>query len=696
MQRYFGGESDLSPEQKELDEAWRKKPTPRNFQFLPYFDNGPEQKLIPILWTWLADQSTSAESLVAADGLLAEKSIGQGGGNSVDLVESHLIRLLAAPDLEHVHEARAKTILDLHRASRDTYFTKDVRASFWIRSRASELTQKRMVFVDRLLATDNVSGAGSTQDQIKTKYSDLKKPADTISGAYRLRDEMLHQIPRIAETLLSDIDAFADEERDGDSAKLVHRTTDALQCLRASLKLDDAGEEPTRRENIIEIERRVKTAKDLFAKLQERLSNRADKLRNAGSIDEINLRRAAALLSGSAVNDAARRDVIRKRMVDIVKKLPDYFADRIDADAMDVADQAGAENQQNDTGDHPGLRSGGGQHPWVHWIERTRGSECDSPQAATSTSESLVQQGEQIRQWLIELKEADYQTVRETPSKRSGKGDRLAAVRSEVERLDTRLRSKSCLMSGRDEKIEIAMSDRFALDAQLFMMVHARRCFQEFWCEAREGEPVFFASAARRLLEPAIFDEMGKERILDGEDLKGLLIESKDATDDQQTLLASPIRAFSGATVNRFAGKPIACELPAPKALPAGDASVTGGTKSLRVNLQRLRDESSGISIDVPRDLSDSENVLTLKTFFRGLRREKEIRFDEPPPAKTVVFELPRYDAPAVMVETENKEFEHTILILDCSKTMDKGGADDTNGRGPDGPDTICSNDSRR
>ena len=123
--------------------------------------------------------------------------LGENRDSPAELLETHLIRLLDAPDLDHVPGARANEIVRLHLASRNALLTTDIRASFWIRGRLSGLNKQRMSLVDSMLGSRGGSSLDGTTsravNELVEEYQRLADDAEVISRGYQVRDQMLHR-----------------------------------------------------------------------------------------------------------------------------------------------------------------------------------------------------------------------------------------------------------------------------------------------------------------------------------------------------------------------------------------------------------------------------------------------------------------------------------------------------------------------
>ena len=203
-------------------------------------DEDREVKLTSALWQWLlSDKQYPDASVGIADALLVQNHVGHHSEAPVRFLESHLIRLLSAPDLGHVGLADSDRVLRLHNQSRQVAFPSDVRASFWMRHRTAGFDSDRMILIDRILGQRSTTGMEDSLAGIEKAAEKLILRASEISDAYLLRDQLLHEIPRISETLLGDDTGFADNgER---IAGLLRAATEATRQLEQQLRLSEVA-----------------------------------------------------------------------------------------------------------------------------------------------------------------------------------------------------------------------------------------------------------------------------------------------------------------------------------------------------------------------------------------------------------------------------------------------------------------------
>ncbi len=677
---YFHGPYEPPAVEQEFVDAWVKKPV-ADAMIPPELQNDTEIKLTRMLWPWLVgEKKFDQETLKIANGLLETGGVGANSRLPARLLETHLIRLFSAPDLNRMSDDRINAIIGAHRASRAALLQPDLRALFWLRGRALKLDEQRLEWGDQLFADAGPSDTVERLTQLSKEYETLGASGKMISDAYRLRDQMLHEIPRIAETLLADSGAFENEELGGATAQLIQKGTVRLGCLTESLRLTDAGDEPLAQMD--KLARQFDDAQQVMDELQSRLNSRAQQVVNRKAADGRGLRQAVAMLNGSGVNGADARKKIHVRLIELLPKLTaEALASKDGMDALSTDNLAVETSQQADVAVRSALI--GGLHAWTYWLEQTKQFSCAADQPASDLP--LTKQGGTLRQTLGSLLADEFAQARLEPAKHTVAGKPLATVRQEVADLDNRLRSQTFLLSGRRDEIAKALNDRFALDLRLFALDHAERTMREFWCEARAGESPYFAQATDQLLsinpaESPLGPLEGQSK-LDGVDLSARLASYKKASNDPATLSAIPGEKWDNpSTLESVQGKQVDFYVQHPDGLPVG--SVTLATEKTVGSTRQTVLVSTGASptdsvpfasIKVPSDLTDADRMFAVNSFFRGLRRRGGLSIRPLGDPSSVVFELAEYTAPTAVVRRDAREPERIVLVLDCSDSMNAG-----------------------
>ncbi|TWT82346.1 von Willebrand factor type A domain protein [Planctomycetes bacterium CA13] len=654
----------------ELAAAWAKDPTPETNELGPELG---EEQVTRMLWTWLIDKQFEPGSLAAAASLLDRVMVNPN--QPARFVETHLIRLLTAPDISNIRGDRAVAILQSHRASREAAFTKDLRASFWTRNAMSNLDRQRMMFCDAALAHAESGGAETKLSVLSMDdYPELRDRGQKISDAYRLRDQMFHDIPRMAETLLADVGAFEDKEKGGNSAALILAATDAVRCLAARLRLVDAEDNVGFISNspINEISRAKADAEAAMQRLNLRLSERVDVVSGTKASDESGLRQAVSLLQGSGVSIAAQRRRIHQRLVELIGQ------DQADLTISQNATGGSVPSEPDDQWIENLNRSIRiqDQHPWVYWLTQTKELTC-APSGTVALadgeqpplSESFDSQGTTLRKSIVDLVARDFGDVTLQPDKLSKQGVRLSLVRNDVEELETNLRCQTVMLSHRPKAMEDAVEQRFSLDMQLFVMEQAARTLREFWCEARANEQPFFAQASERLLRVQSFKPFSTK--LEKVDLLAQLTESKSAVKDLSTLTARPAQQTEQRPLlQQVAGRSVAFQLARPQVLPSGQVSVWTDQDSKLLSLNDSIDKPLNTPFMIAKELSTLDNTFPVQSFFRGLRRRGGLTVRIPRNPRTVLFQLPNYGPPLAIVQADEKHAEKIVLVFDCSGSM--------------------------
>ncbi|MEL6107064.1 MAG: caspase family protein [Planctomycetota bacterium] len=682
LRDYFDSPDEYSPELKETIQAWREKPEIAAVQ-VPV----TESQATRFLTAWLEDQRFAPESVALATQLLEDKRLvtaEQGAG----LIESHLLRLLSAKDLAHLDGGVIATILQSNALSRQAVCAPDLRASFWIRDRLTQVNAARLSDVDRMLSRDASQqsvGKDEWENRTRDRLEALIDSADKISAAYRLRDEMLHGIPRIAETLMNDLAAFRERETEFDdrSPLVLAEAIESLSQLNEQLQLPEPGDV----EPIEASQRRLlessQTALAAFRKLRKRMSQRYEDVSREDAEDARSLRRNLALLVGSGTDDAQQRQWVHNRYCDLLDR-PDY-SDDFDPQKLTSQRPVAAEIDLS-------MTTIDGRHVWDHWLSATAGlspdlvgavtpaEQTDDRQERSSSSQMLAEAGNDLRRHAQSLAEGRLpkgvlvHEVMDEPIAESKSGAAVTEIRRRLAQWDTFLRSRTMLFSNSPKQLTPIGQGRFALDRQLFFYDHAARTMEEFWGRARprDNTPFILASAQRLLATKKgnpFFSKLPAN--VDGLDLSKSYLDASQSISLSSTLLPQPQQALREGTLGQFvAGKKIEFTATRPGIVPSGLASVWSDDESVVVPLGAKTENEVRLSLTVPKTL-DNVDAFRPNLFFRGLRREGSLRITKVGEAEKSVFRLPSYGTPEVNVVRENKEPERVLLVLDCSKSME-------------------------
>lgn len=699
LRDYFRGAGhelvDLNEDERaafrEMVGNWRKKPDVAAAVQVPM----NEAQAIRFLLSWIEEKKYDADSLGLASELLERANL-VTGTQPAALIESQLTRLCSAPDLAHLEPQTVATLFDSQNVSRQTLCSDDLRASFWIRKRFHDLQQQRLACVDRMLSRNGgEQGIGRSRwREVGGGFESLAQSASEISQAYKLRDQMLHSIPRIAETLMSDMEAFDYQEQfpDSQTRAIVGRAIDSLGALVSSLQLpqDDDNQPIAAREPQIQAAR-LQTQK-AFDALTDRIIDRLNLATKEKAGDAKGLRQNFALLAGSGTDRAELRQRVHTRLCDLI-------ADVSAGVGTVKSNQPGREATETATATLD-LMAIGRKHVWDHWLSVTGDpalldatpppTDGDAP--APNLVELFQATGVNFRKQVAQLaggrlgERTMADDVIQDPVQRSEEKASLETTRRKIEGWDTYLRARTILFTYAPPEVEKIGKGRFAIDQQLFLFDHASRTMDEFWCGAREGDQPFFVDAANRLLQSRnqnpLFPTIKLN--LDGVDLSARLASSAAAAVAKQSLQPQPAEDFRVGTLLKFVlGKEVRFVLDRPASIPVGYASIWSrlGDQSKTVLLEPPAGASSepsgaaaiAVPMSVPADTAADEAAIVTGVFFRGMRRTGRIAFKTLTGGTRMVFRLPNYAEPAARVVRRQKEPERLLLVMDCSRSMGIG-----------------------
>ncbi|MEO1618127.1 MAG: vWA domain-containing protein [Planctomycetota bacterium] len=683
IQDYFFKPPERTPEFQEMVTAWEAKPEIAAVQ-LPL----TEATTTRFLWPWLTESGLKRDQLALAAELLQEKSL-VTRDKPAQLLESFWIRFFSAPDLGHANPRVFQTILESQTLSRKAVCAGDLRALFWIRDRLQVLDQSRGECVDRMLSKDAdevAAGEDRWARRVRPELVALAERARRISDAYQLRDEMLHAIPRIAETLLFDVAAFKSYEQipDTRSQRLVLAATQQLAHLIVALRLpsrDDPRPMEDLEESVFEMETNARQA---FDALTRRLTDRQGEAIGSKAEDARGLRQTYALLVGSGTEDHQDRKRVHNKLVEILRQA---------APATGTVQATSAGGNEQALADALNWSTIEGQPVWDAWLNLTRSAERGfRPSTDISIEDAFTAKppnelvasfenaGSRLRAIAKDLQSGKLTEkfsateLLQTSIAEATDGAELEAIRRELAVWDSQVRARTFLFSFAPVPTRRIGEGRFAIDQQLFLYDHADRSMNEFWCQPRSGDPLYFSNAAGRYLatrhQNTLFSRLPP--VLGGRDLNKRLADLTELAMQPTTLAPRPTEQNRSGTLLKFvAGKQVDFDVLQPNQVPTGYASFWGrygdDRQAIRVGGQ---DADEVVALRVPKTMPTEANAIVAGLFFRGLRRSGEISLNRLEGGKKTVFRLPRYDAPSVRVERDQTEPERLLIVMDCSKSM--------------------------
>ena len=654
LSEYFHGPMTLSASQSEFLESLSAKPLGE------VKDPGEltQTQLAPILWRWLKDDRQKNgkfdnEKIQHAGVLL--NGVKRELRNNSSLLETHLIRLITSDS--KWGEQYASRIVETHQLSRESLLLPDIRASFWVRHDLAKVDLNRMFYVD-LLFGDNVDSTSKIDADrmahFSTRYGELQTTGHAISNAYQLRDEMLHYVPRIAETLLSDARIYENANQIKSVASKIEFATNSARELTAKLRLSDD------RKN-------TKGIVEDFTEIQAKADKALADLRIAvakldgetAAIDEMGIRTASAALQGSGLHDAKARKAVHDRMLEILRS--------------DTRSQQSLASKQSTT--IASMKSESHfidkQHPWLYWHNQTKSFNGKvheaNPKTLAGQKTDVQAQTKELRHAIAKFSDTRFDDVLAAAVEQAKDGQSLSVVRQPAADLDLRCRCQTALITNRVDSIRQAIKTRFDLDSQLFILDHISRTIGEFWCEAREGEFAhsYVAHATKKLTDVLPLGQNCKW--LDGVNVNDESNQAQAVATSEKTLVPRPEAKYSRGVVPGFLGDArVLFEIKRPPVLPRGRVLIsTANEKELRP----LGDKAASISLGIPAD-KKLQDAFVVKSFFRGMQRTGSLKIVELSEPRVTSFKRPDYTAPTALLESGSNGPGNIVIVLDCSGSM--------------------------
>ena len=659
MIRFFHGDSEPTVKEQEFDTVLRSGVPLEKVDVQPEID---EFKMMGLLWDWLKEADFSPDRIQSAGELLDK--VTSARGVKPRLLETQLIRLLSSSDLPQMHGARGQPIIQTHLASRRSLLLPDLRASFWVRQQLTPLDDRRMLFSDALFARGDSGGAEvRLQRMIDEDYSELQQLGEFVSSAYRLRDEMLHRVPRISETLLSDWQVHGNTRDLQKTASLIAGATEKVRCLTTNLRLIDKNlsiGDPDG--DVDQLRLAYQAARESMNRLQGRMLDRVDNASLQAAGDERGLRKTHAMLRGSGVADAANR-----------KRIHDRLIEHLRADSRSQQTVSASESELNKLESRTPYYIDN-QHPWQYWLNQTESFSCES--VPNPTDEEVIVdedfQGDQIRGAIVELRLESGDDVRLLPKQLANNNESLAVVRQPIEDLDLDYRRQTSLITSRLDPIERATADRYALDLQLFSLDQASRTLDEFWCEGREFERPFFAFSAGKWLAVEAFRPI--DPVLDSMNIQEQYDLASTTAMASETLVPRPDDQYSqGALLDNLGDDPVAFSIDRPAIFPEGEVTLWSAKESKLLSLGDSDTETITAPLRIPADFKAKDGGFAVHSFFRGMRRKGKLELKKLSDPRVTLYRRPKYVAPTAIVESDVQGAENVVIVLDCSGSMSGG-----------------------
>ncbi|WP_149499390.1 vWA domain-containing protein [Roseiconus lacunae] len=692
LRDYFHPIAPPTPELTATIQAWNKKPDVAAVQ-IPLRSTAATRFLLQ----WIEENRFESSAIKLADSLLEKLGLA-GDARSAQFLEGHLIRLLASDDLQHLSPSQRDLVFRSQRQIREVLFSGDLRVNHWVRGRYDELNSDRLRCLDQLFADSSHSqalGINRWDETVRPQIEQLADAAGRIATAIDRRDEMLHRLPRIGETLLTDIDAFSQQEqlRDDQSRVSLRAATEATRKLIEALRLPRESSIESFEKYARLIEAADADADKAMDAVVGRLKYRIAKAVERKAGDARGLRQVLALLHGTGVDDAFDRNRIQQRLCELIR------ADKtaIDQTRRDVKlTQIPASEDQ--VWQWMAIE---GRHFWDHWLatvsqpltsvadsnqlEPDESSRIASANDTAQQSSDLVQtfhnRGGEFRKLVATLVRGELDrnlhtdTVRQSPVDRLAAGADLAEARRSLAQWDTVLRGCTVLFSHSPREVAEIGRARFELDQQLFLNDHARRTLDELWCQAKPGDRAFCVFAADQLLgsrnQNVFYGDLPAK--LSGQDLNQRVRSTKAAIESVQTLRPEPSEDLRDGTLLKFvADREIAFFMTVPDSLPPGIVTLAS-PESGQTTTKALADSKQqrlSIGLRFPKQLPDDASAFNVDLFFRGLRRGGQIKVNDLVGGRRLVYERADYGPPIARVTRTLKEPERLLLVVDCSGSM--------------------------
>ena len=667
----FGASQEMAPGEQEAIQLewkkWQEKADPAEWK-----RKLDEATAVRLLWGedgWLQQKEFSATALTTAEQFLKQAQALPDGPSQ--LLESHLIRMFAQPDLQHLAGRPVTAIRQALNASRSAMLPNDLRAAYWLAEEIDEVEQERRLACDWVMADGRDAEAVGRLRQLAEDggpLDELTQEGQRLSHAYGVYDRALHRLPRLAETLLADPAAF--EPTSKSVAGQLLEATQAVRNLGAQLRVPLGVTTDKQKSDAVIA---AKTLEDMLNAIEERLRIRVSSVVEGEANDQHRLRQALTLLTGAGVTDAQARRQLRQVMVDEGSPTMGPPAVGEVAVTMDPA--------ASDTARAQSLLPGG-QHFMTRWLEVTQapstaaaGSDNDLRGSAdyATVLKALEDQGSAIRLAIDAYLKQDLGTARSDVRSRLQSGGTAVEARQPLEELDRVVRSQTLLITSDQAKLSPAPGMLYALDHQLFLTLLGRRILDDFWCEAKRGEAPFFPSAAGRAMNMLTTGWSDLPPLIRGSNVEDLRQQRQLVAESGQTL-----QPIGESIMYRGVAIPAtAIQLRAPAYLPeAGVVAVTADsdqvvkTVTLGAAGAAAQPDLLETAITVPADLAETVRSIEVRSFFRGLRRSGQLMLNRRQGARLATFQLPHYGPPRVLVSGEAADPVPIVLVLDCSFSM--------------------------
>ncbi|OYP31674.1 VWA domain-containing protein [Rhodopirellula sp. MGV] len=693
QRNYFYPPSPLTSELEQAIAGWNKKPDPEAFPI-----SLSPTEATRFLTDWLDETHYDAQSIALASTLLEKQRLASTARPAAFL-EAHLIRLLSADDLQHVSEANRRDVIQSHIASRDVLFAGDLRVNLWLRDEFDAANEDRLRCLDQILSSSvdaKRSGTDRLREVVLPEMARLKNAATTVSEAYRLRDQMLHRVPRLAETLLADAQAFSQHEllEASQSRVFIKAAIDSLAELNQALRLPENNASARFADRLSELENAHSNAAKTMAALSDRLTSRVVKTVDVKALDALGMRQLFALLQGSGMADAVNRSRVHTKLCEVLSKSQATIED---VQSGGTRTQVSPVSENTDIATQTLRWQSIDEEPlWQYWIrridsglglavtvdqERQTDQNENNPSPTTRLNQVFQRRGDSLRDSVANLSSGrlgdslNAHTAIESPIEAHNRTGDPLTTRRLLSNWDVAIRSRSMLFSHAPPEIRAIGVARFELDKQFLLNDLARRTMDEFWCQAKSGDPGFCPPAAEQLLATRSSNQYYSRlpAKLDGEDLENRLLNLKTAIESTQTLRPMPNEELQQGTLLKFvADRDVDFYLDIPPVIPAGLIALHS-PQTNETELARRSDVDGRqlvIPLRFPKQLPEEANQFFADVFFRGLRRGGDVEVKDLVGGRRLVFERPDYGVPVARVTRTLQQPERLILVMDCSGSM--------------------------
>ncbi len=589
----------------------------------------------------------------------------------------------------------------------------DVRALYWIANGLRQAETQMRRALDELILGGMVAQTDARSKLIDTSENGLiQRLADAqekLTAAWTIRDRVWFELPELGERLVNDQPSSEVMQRLLELIQLNHMLGQTLDEVPADVALADSAN--------TELFQQAARVDQLFRELKGRfgqISGRDEDLLDLTKLDASHLRSVEELLATSLLED--QREQLRGAYVAKLTDLAEQVRSIRPVDPSDASKVPIVGPQATDYLDAV-FSTPSTKHPAMELLDvsklperfdgiRQSPSDALAGPVGDSTEQRLqwlALAGEEVRQRLARLDELQTKLLSLSQRELAQRALPVSQARQGLSAAD-RLRRAAAGLSCENELGEDPCALLRQLDTAHLLLWHAEKSLDDFWgpeVPTRENlaDEFFFAHLAKHYLSQldapgfrsirnagltptghlATLNDQCTRYVDAAIDWPDPIVGSLYVGDEEKTahpsVAVAPLNISDSERTGFVSGHAAVFLQRDDNVADASDdlETMMDVRRACDLSAEAEQQEAQSFSLDVDQALEESPDAevgFSAVCFFRGHRRQHPFAVSRYQ-GTTVVHNRPRYDAPSILVKSDQKQIGLVLFVLDCSGSMD-------------------------